>query len=46
MCVIAMGYPGSIDSLDERTRKKDEAPRTRKELAEIISTDSFSFPQV
>ena len=43
MCIIAMGYPGSIDSLDERTRKKDEAPRTRKELAEIIALDAFTF---
>lgn len=44
MCVIALGYPGSIESLDERTRKKDESPRTRKELREIIAMDRFSFP--
>ncbi len=41
MCIIAMGYPGSINTLDERTRLKDEAPRTRKELTEIIFTDRF-----
>lgn len=41
MCVIAMGYPGSIDQLDERTRKKDEAPRTRKQMGEIIMKDKF-----
>ena len=43
LCVIAMGYPGSIQQLDERTRKKDEAPRTRKALSEIIAKDRFSF---
>jgi nitroreductase len=42
MCVIALGYPGSIDQLDERTRQKDEAPRTRKELGEIVFTDRFN----
>jgi nitroreductase len=45
MCVIAMGYPCSIDQLDERNRKKDEAPRTRKELKEIICKDRFGFTQ-
>ena len=43
LCAIALGYPGPIESLDERTRAKDEAPRTRKELSEIISFDRFSF---
>jgi len=43
MCVIAMGYPGSIAQLDERDRKKDEAPRTRKGLGEIICKDRFGF---
>lgn len=43
MCVIALGYPGSIDQLDERDRKKDEAPRTRKGLQDILSTDVFTF---
>jgi nitroreductase len=43
MCVIALGYPGSIDQLDERNRKKDEAPRIRKGLGEIICKDRFDF---
>jgi nitroreductase len=43
MCVIAMGYPGPIDQLDERNRKKDETQRTRKGLAEIICRDRFDF---
>jgi nitroreductase len=43
MCVIAMGFPGSIGLLDERTRKKDEAPRTRKGLEEIICKNKFDL---
>jgi len=41
MCVVALGLEGSSDQLDDRTRKADESPRTRKELAEIISRDRF-----
>lgn len=43
LCVISLGYEGPIDSLDERTRKKDEAPRTRKATGEIIAMDRFDF---
>ena len=43
MCLISLGYQGGMDLLDEETRKKDEAPRTRKELDEIISFDRFEF---
>lgn len=42
-CVVALGHPGPIEQLDETTRKKDEAPRTRKELSEIIARDRFGF---
>ncbi|MFZ5979315.1 MAG: nitroreductase family protein [Candidatus Zixiibacteriota bacterium] len=45
ICVIALGYEGSIASLDERNRIKDEAPRTRKEIAEIIALDKFDFKE-
>ncbi len=41
LCVVALGYEGSIDSLDERTRAKDESPRTRKLVSEIIAFDKF-----
>ncbi|KAB2954231.1 nitroreductase [Heliorestis acidaminivorans] len=34
LCVIFIGYPGSIDDLDEETKAKDSAPRTRKPLEE------------
>ncbi len=43
MCVISLGYKGPIDLLDERTREKDEAERTRKPVEEIIAMDRFTF---
>ena len=43
MCVVSLGYQGPIDHLDERAREADEAPRTRKELKEIIAADRFDF---
>jgi len=43
LCVVSLGYEGPVDLLDERTRKKDEAPRTRKPMAEIVSYDRFDF---
>ncbi len=43
ICIVSLGYPGSIEQLDELARTKDEAPRTRKELGEIIARDRFSF---
>ncbi len=43
LCVVSLGYEGPIDLLDERTRAKDESPRVRKEISEIISMDKFSF---
>ena len=43
LCVASLGYEGPIDLLDERTRAKDESPRVRKELGEIIALDKFDF---
>ena len=43
LCVASLGYEGPIDLLDERTRAKDESPRVRKELSEIIAMDRFDF---
>lgn len=43
LCVVSLGYEGPIDLLDERTRKKDESPRVRKEVGEIIAMDKFTF---
>ncbi len=44
MCIISLGYKGPIELLDDRTRKNDEAPRTRKPIDQILSYDRFSFP--
>ena len=43
MCMISLGYQGGMELLDEKTRKKDEASRTRKEMNEIIAFDRFDF---
>ena len=43
MCVVSLGYEGSLDLLDDKTRAKDESPRTRKEVGEIVAFDSFTF---
>ena len=34
--VVFIGYEGDPQKLDERTRDKESAPRTRKELSEIV----------
>jgi nitroreductase len=43
LCVIALGYEGPIDLLNDQNRKKDEFPRTRKGVNEIIAFDRFKF---
>lgn len=43
MCIVAIGYQGPIELLDERTRAKDESPRTRKPMSNIVSYDRFGF---
>ena len=43
LCVVMIGYPGSLDQLDERTRLKDSAVRTRKEVHETISREKWTF---
>ncbi len=44
VAVIAVGYPGRADTLDEETRRKDEKPRSRKGLGEIAFEDRFGRP--
>ncbi len=34
--LIALGYPGNVEELDEATREKEQTPRTRKALEEIV----------
>lgn len=43
VCIISLGYKGPIESLDDRTRQKDETPRTRKPIDQILSYDRFAF---
>ncbi len=42
--VVAVGYAGRPDDLDEATRKRDEKPRTRKPLGEIAFADRWGQP--
>ena len=44
IAVIAVGYAGKPEDLDEETRRKDEAPRTRKETGEIAFRGRFGDP--
>lgn len=44
IAVIAVGYPGRQEDLDEPTRKKDERPRVRKEAGEIAFRGRFGEP--
>ncbi len=45
MCMIALGYEGPIEQLDERTQAKDRQPRVRKPVEEIVSWDCFACPR-
>ena len=42
--VVAVGYAGKSDDLDEATRKKDEKPRVRKPLGEIAFRSRWGEP--
>ena len=44
LTMIAIGYPGDPESLDEDLRKKDLAPRHRKPLSEFVFTGKFGQP--
>jgi acyl-CoA thioesterase FadM/nitroreductase len=44
IAVVAVGYPGRQEDLDEETRRKDEMPRVRKEIGEIAFLDRFGEP--
>ncbi|MGE5700302.1 MAG: thioesterase family protein [Deltaproteobacteria bacterium] len=44
IAVVAVGYPGRREDLDEETRKKDERPRVRKETGEIAFIGRFGEP--
>jgi acyl-CoA thioesterase FadM/nitroreductase len=44
IAVVAVGYPGRQEDLDEETRRKDERPRVRKEIGEIVFLGRFGEP--
>ena len=44
IAVVAVGYPGKAEELDEETRKKDERPNVRKEAGEIAFRGRFGEP--
>ncbi|MEW6719893.1 MAG: thioesterase family protein [Thermodesulfobacteriota bacterium] len=44
MAVVAVGYAGNPEALDEETRRKDERPRSRKPLGEIAFDGRWGEP--
>jgi len=44
IAVVAVGYAGRSDELDEEARRKDERPRNRKEPGEIAFRGRFGDP--
>ena len=42
--VVAVGYAGKSEDLDEATRKKDEKPRARKPLGEVAFRSRWGEP--
>ena len=44
MAVVAVGYAGRPEDLDEQARKKDEKPRVRKPLGEIAFAPRWGEP--
>lgn len=44
IAVVAAGYPGKHEDLDDETRKKDERPNVRKEPGEIAFLGRFGEP--
>ncbi|WP_338601378.1 nitroreductase family protein [Saccharopolyspora sp. SCSIO 74807] len=45
MVAIAVGAPGNADELPDRLQQKEQAPRTRKPLAELVFTDGWGSPR-
>jgi YbgC/YbaW family acyl-CoA thioester hydrolase len=44
VAVVAVGYAGKPEDLDDATRKKDQRPRTRKPLGEIAFAGRWAVP--
>ncbi len=43
LALVAVGHPGRLEDLDERTRERELRGRTRRERDEIRSYDRWSF---
>jgi nitroreductase len=41
LALVAVGYPGNVADLDERTRERELRPRSRKDLDEIRAYDRW-----
>lgn len=39
--VVFFGYEGNLENLDERTREKEQAPRTRRPFDEVVHWDKW-----
>lgn len=44
LTVIAVGYPGDLQKLDERTRAKELAPRVRRAVTDFVVYGRGRFP--
>lgn len=44
LVVVAVGRPGDVDALDERSRQEEAGPRRRKALAEIAFAERWGQP--
>lgn len=44
IAALAIGYPGSPDSLDEKLRARELAPRTRNPLSSFVFAGTFGSP--
>lgn len=42
--IIVLGHPGRVEDMDERTREKEQRPRTRKPLSETVFRERWSQP--
>jgi nitroreductase len=44
LALIAVGHPGRLEDLDERTRERELRERTRKPLSEVCAYDRWQWP--
>jgi hypothetical protein len=44
IAVFAIGYPGEPNSLPEKLRERELAPRTRKPISEFVMSSDWGHP--